>query len=372
MLGLLSTTVGLLGACGSDAGDAGGYHGASYQDATAVSANVDRETLPKNAVSKVDPVVRRGVEAPLTSTPESGTDTSAGLKPGPGAIDDGSAMPAVATKKFASGFESGVALTEPTGLRDGDRYLVGADTSGFAFPVDLWGAPIHWRSWVLSTVGEMTDAPVTDFLTASLKPVAGRNGGWTSALSLHSKVQSGGGGSQSLFVQNAGMEMEPVVYQRMWVKFDESMLERAQAVGSAAFYQVFWEAVARPDYRIRLTVRYDDTVGLYWQAIADLRDDGPPAWVADLTTARVVIAPPSVADGWHKVEVWMDRANGRFKAAIDGKSLVDRTGGLIGESGNRIDTLRMMMVHSLVAPLAEVLFDDLEVWDSPPADAWAP
>ena len=40
------------------------------------------------------------------------------------------------------------------------------------------------------------------------------------------------------------------------------------------------------------------------------------------------------------------------------------------DGGSRIDQFRMMMVHSGVAPLAEVLFDDLELWDAPPANAW--
>ena len=73
--------------------------------------------------------------------------------------------------------------------------------------------------------------------------------------------------------------------------------------------------------------------------------------------------------GWHQVEIWLDRPEGRFSVAIDGQKLVDRHGDMMGGSGNRIDQLRMMMVHSASAPLAEVLFDDLELWDSPPADA---
>ena len=42
--------------------------------------------------------------------------------------------------------------------------------------------------------------------------------------------------------------------------------------------------------------------------------------------------------------------------------------GVAATQGNRVDVLRLMMIHSATAPLGEVLFDDLELWDAPPAD----
>lgn len=352
----------LLAACGggSDAGDSAGL---ANHDATAVSANGSMESVggPKGVNNKVRPVVRPGVEAPLDSAPGSADDV-------PGATDP--AGPAAAKRLFASGFENGVALTEPAGERLGDRQLVGSDIAGYNFPMDFWAAPTHWHNWVLSMVGEVSATPVTEYLTASLKTVASRTGAPTRALSLHSRVQSGGGGSQQIVVQNVGMGVEPVMFQRMWVKFDPGTLARAQQAGERLFFQTFWEAIARPDYRIRVGIAYDDEVGLYWKAKGDLMGGADLQWKASLKRVPVVLASHAAPEGWHKVEIWMNRAGGEFKVAIDGQLLAERKSKLTGASGNRVDVLRLMMVHSTAAPLGEVLFDDLELWDAPPPGAW--
>jgi hypothetical protein len=350
----------LLAACGggSDAGDGAGL---ARHDATAVSANsaIESGGGPKALNNKVKPVVRPGVEAPLDSAPGSADDA-------PGATNP---APPLAKQLFATGFENGVALTEPRGDRLGDRQLVGSDIAGYNFPMDFWAAPTHWHSWVLSMVGEVAATPVTDYLTASLKKVTGRTGAPTRALSLHSRVRSGGSGSQQIVVQNVGMAIEPVVFQRMWVKFDAGTLARAQQAGERLFFQTFWEAIARPDYRIRVGIAYDNEVGLYWKAKGDLMDGADLQWKSSLKELPVVLASHAAPEGWHKVEIWMDRAAGQFKVAIDGQVLAERKGGLIGASRNRVDLLRLMMVHSAAAPLGEVLFDELEVWDAPPWDA---
>ena len=366
-LASVSAAVSLLAACGSDNGSGSDGHVAASHDATAVSANVPQSAAlsAKGATNKVNPVVRPGAEAPLDSTPDTRTN--------PLPIDR-LAPPDTATLKFASGFESGVALTEPTGFRSGNRQLVGTDIAGYAFPMNLSSAPSDWRSGILSTVREVTQAPVTDFLTASIKSVAAHSGGLTNALSLHSKVQSGDCGFQEIAVQNVGMVADASMYQRMWIKFDAATRARAQAAGSTNFDQTFWEATATPDYRIRLNLRYDDSLGLYWQAKTDVPAGGAAtAWESDLKTAPVMIAPSTSAEGWHKVEIWIDLTQGRFKVAIDRQVLADRTGDLIGARGDsqkRTGLFKMMMVHSDVAPLAEVLFDDLEIWNTPPANAW--
>ena len=369
LLGLISAAASLSAACGSSSSD-GGEHTAAYQDATAVSANAPDPTHAENspnakgATSKVDPWIRAGIEAPLDSMPDPGSLLDLPKQP----IDGAMPAPETPTRRFASGFGSGVTLTTPTGYRNGDRYLVGGDSIGDAFPSDLWSAGAGWKSWVLSSVGEVTPAPVTDFLTASAKEVAGRNGGFTTALSLHSVVRSGGGGNQYIAVQDKGMAAEAVMYQRMWVKFDQTVASRASSTGAADFQQTFWEASA-PDYRMQLKLRYDGA-RLYWHATADRMDGGGPAWQAELKTAPIVLAAADSAAGWHRIELLMDRPNGRFKVAVDGQVLVDHRHGLPGDSKSRIQLLRTMMFNGGKSQLGEMLFDDLEIWDAPPVDAW--
>jgi hypothetical protein len=158
------------------------------------------------------------------------------------------------------------------------------------------------------------------------------------------------------------------MYQRMWIKFDPRTLTRASQTGRWHYYLQFWEASA-PDFRLRLKLRYDDSQ-LYWTAKADPGDEQVVLWESELKTAPVVIAAADQPEGWHKVEIWLDRPGSRFIAMIDGQKLVDRTTQIVGAHGAQIDTIRPMMVESASAPRAEVLFDDFEIWSQLPSDAF--
>lgn len=287
---LLSVAVGLLAACGSDSGESG-------TDPTAVSASPspsasgavsgDSVLVSKASTNKVDPVIRPGAEAPVDSaTDPAGPPTSA--------------PSGTAARLFASGFGDGVQLTEPEGYRLGDRHLIGGDLTGNDFQTDLWSAPAHRRHWILSLVGD-TEAPATDFLTASLKSVTGRAGGGTRALSLHSHTLSSRGGYQQIAVQSADLGVEPVLYQRMWIKFDPQTLARAQAIGDWHFSQTFWEAATPSDYRIRIKLRHDGESGLYWQIKGEDDPGGDvPSWQSDLKTVPVAVRQTTqpAGTGW--------------------------------------------------------------------------
>jgi hypothetical protein len=199
--------------------------------------------------------------------------------------------------------------------------------------------------------------------------VTGRDGAPTRVLSLNSKVKSPDPGVQQLAFQNAYMGVEPVMYQRMWIKFDAATLTRAKRIGARDFWLMFWETKAEPDYRIRTQLQYSEAGGLYWQVQGDLLTNANAVWSSTLETVPVVIAEENSALGWHKVEIWMDRPNGRFKAAIDGRVLVDRSGTLEGASRSIVDQLKLAMVYG-AGYVGEILFDDLEIWSSPPVDAW--
>ncbi len=108
----------------------------------------------------------------------------------------------------------------------------------------------------------------SEYVQASLKQVAGRDGGETRALSLHSKAQSPRTSTQQVSLENAGLAARPKVFQRMWIKFDEATLQRAQQVGSQRFYQTFWEVKGKSSW-LRLKIHYDDAEGLVFVAKAD-------------------------------------------------------------------------------------------------------
>lgn len=308
----------------------------------------------KGANSKVDPVIRPGVESPMDSANDSISKH-------------------LGTLLFATGFEEGVSIDGPLASRDAFQHLSGSDIPGFSFPVGSMTGDSGWYGLIHAEVGTATPMPASEYAGASIKVIAGRKGP-TRALSLHSKAQSPRTHAQAIAVKSFGFEQEPVGFQRMWMKFDPNTLTRARQVGASRFYQTFWEVRARPDFRLQLKLHHDDAQGLVWVAEAGgvkAEESGQSSWAARLNSVPVVLAAETSAAGWHKVEIWLDRSGGRFKVAIDGQTLVDRGGPLMGTSGNRIDDYRMMMVSSTVAPLAEVLFDDVEFWSLPPGDAWA-
>jgi hypothetical protein len=285
------------------------------------------------------------------------------------AVSEGPEVKATATKLYATKFESPVRVDPVSLYRNADQYVEGQDVSSSRKAFDLWNTPEIYRGWILSVVGSSTPLKSSSYIENKIKTVTSRTGGSTRALSLNSKAKSPSTGVQQVALQNAYPGVEPVMYQRMWVKFDTDLLSRARSIGSRDFWQMFWEVKAEPDYRIRLQLQYSDSGGLYWQVQGDKLTSATPLWSSTLKNVPVKLASHSSASGWHKIEIWMNRPGGRFKAAIDGVVLVDRTGKLMGASGRKIDQFKMAMVYSN-SPLTEMLVDDLEFWTSPPSDAW--
>jgi hypothetical protein len=307
--------------------------------------------------------------SPNPAAIDSSADTAA-ADPGSDEPDPRPSSKALAagTRQFASGFEAGVSLPATSTRGNSDQYPQGGDASGYRFPLDLWSTPTQWRTWLLSVVGASTPLPASSYATGEIMTVTGHSGGSTRALALVSKAKSPSTDSQQVALQNYRPGVEPVMYQRMWVKFDQNTLSRARSVGTN-FWQIFWEVKASPDYRLRLQLRYADG-NLYWHTQGDVLSNAQPLWQASLKSAPVVMAADSSAGGWHKVEVWMNRPGGQFKVFIDGQRLIDYNGRLMGSSGSRVDQFKMAMVYSTVSPLTKTLFDDLEFWSAPPADAW--
>ena len=349
----IASTLALLGclaACGGSDGSAS--DGLAADDRFAVSASPGFE--PAGKAGKPEPSLRPGAEAPLDSAP-----------------DQVSKMPGI--RLFATGFEAGVSFTNDF-VDSRYQHLSGGD-AGYQFPITLGNAIAGWPSRINAEVGGAPSLAPAHYASASLPTVAGRDGRPTRAIALHNKAKSRAIDAQQISLENAELASEPVAYQRMWVKFDAATLARARAVGPDSFYQTFWEARGRGDFWLRLKLHLDASGKLVWVAkgngmAADGSNaQGEPSWITRLDTVPVTLADEADAAGWHQVEIWLDAIGGRFKVSIDGQPLVDR-GDVHAENGERIDTWRMMMVGSTVAPLARMLFDDLEFWSAPPAGAF--
>jgi hypothetical protein len=365
----------LIAGCGgsdSGSGDAALAEGADEGIATldmvaaAEQVSVSSETSDLRTQMDLEEAAHGGrrPSAPPAPTPAPATS------PAPSAPSPAPAPVSVSTeaRQFASGFEAGVTVTQSSKYGNTDQYVQGGDVPGYSFPLSLWSTPQQWRSWLLSVVGTSTPLPASSYATGQIMTVTGRDGGQTRALGLISKAKSPSTGVQQVTLQNYRPGTEPVMYQRMWVKFDQNTLDRARSVGTN-FWQIFWEVKAEPDYRLRLQLRYDGS-RLYWHTQGDVLTNASPIWQSSLKSVPVVMAPDNSSAGWHKVEVYMNRPGGQFKVHIDGQELIDYSGRLMGNSGARVDQLKLAMVYSTVSPVTKALFDDLEIWSKPPADAW--
>ena len=349
---LTSALLGCLAACG---GADGVDPAAGATVAVSSSPGFDDVATTKAVVSKPEPTRRPGAQAPLDS-----------------AGDRLSKLPGI--RLFATGFEAGVSLNRDL-VGGRFQHLSGGDTAGYQFPIAFGTAIAGWPSRINAEVGGVPSLVPEHFATASLGSVTGRDGLPTRAMVLHSIAKSHAIDAQQISLENAGLASDPVAYQRMWVKFDADTLARARQHGADRFYQTFWEVRGNDDFWLRLKLQMDAHGNLIWVAKANgieadrSGNGGEPSWITRLDDAPVRLADEASAAGWHKVEIWLDAISGRFKVSIDDRPLVDRSD-VRPADGQRIDTWRMMMVGSTVAPIARVLFDDLEFWSAPPADAF--
>lgn len=390
----LALALNLLGGCGSDSNAGDAALGASGSDAVAAEMTADGSTVAASSdasqgtVLDIEEAARRRGRYPRNPASAPAPTPAPSPAPAPTAPSPSAPAPSqppsseaptapapsspvsTAARQFASGFEAGVSLPAATNYGNSDQQPQGGDVPGYSFPLNLWSTPQQWRSWILSVVGSSTPLRASEYATAQIQTVTGRDGNPTRAMALVSKAKSPSTDVQQITLQNYGMGVEPVMYQRMWVKFGQDTLDRAKSIGSRDFYQIFWEVKAEPDYRLRLQLRYSSDGKLYWHTQGDVLSNANPIWESDLRSVPVVMAPDSSASGWHKVEVWMNRPGGKFKVTIDGSQLIDYSGKLMGNSGNRVDQLKLMMLYSTVSPLTKTLFDDLEIWSSVPSDAW--
>lgn len=372
----------LMAGCGSDSGSGdpalaeGADEGIATIDMVAAAEEVagSSETSDLRTQMDLEEAAHRGrrpsAPAPTPAPAPAPSPSSPSPSPAPTAPSPAPVPSSVSTeaRQFASGFESGVTVTQSSNYGNTDQYVQGSDVPGYSFPMSLWSTPQQWRSWLLSVVGTSTPLPASSYATGQIMTVTGRDGGQTRALGLISKAKSPSTGVQQVTLQNYRPGTEPVMYQRMWVKFDQNTLDRARSVGTN-FWQIFWEVKAEPDYRLRLQLRYDGS-RLYWHTQGDVLTNATPIWQSSLKSVPVVMAPDNSSAGWHKVEVYMNRPGGQFKVTIDGQELIDYSGRLMGNSGARVDQLKLAMVYSTVSPVTKALFDDLEIWSKPPADAW--
>lgn len=270
-----------------------------------------------------------------------------------------------------------------------DGYVRGGD-----FERAIWASDDVW-SWYMLHITE-GGSPTEDFARVTLPILPGRNGTPTTVLKMALLRDAPGTTVEQiefLEQQSAGRAgevdenfpshtlVEPVFYQRQWIKFSPDTRTRAGAIGESDFYQIFWEMKAEPDYRLRVQLSYSDAIGLVVRAHDDVLTNSEPVYVdsGPVPVGTIDLAEEELPVGWNLFEVWIDRTRGdesRWRVRFNGFDVLDYTGPLMGASGNIMGTAMLVQIYSDVTDLSTSpfyqLIDGMEIWDSPPRDAFLP
>jgi hypothetical protein len=280
---------------------------------------------------------------------------------------------------------SGVSISPATNTTDDnlDQYLVGGP-----FNTALWSTESYYKWWIFYITGNNNGSPITaNYGGPSLTTVVGRSGANITALKLEITAKPPSTGVPQIRLtdyQDPGDtgdgRTEPVFYQRMWIKFDPEIAIRAAREGGD-FYHIFWEPKCEPDYRMRVQLEWNGSK-LVWVAHDDVLTNSTHIHDGTNSSVDVVLASASSSDGWHKFEVYVDRPNGVWRAAIDGSNIINLNFGagtdLYGASGNVMNFPMFVQLYSTPSlpfvggdgPMY-MLVEDIELWDSPPLDAWS-
>lgn len=266
-----------------------------------------------------------------------------------------------------------------------DGYVRGGD-----FDSPIWASQDIWSWWMLHVVG--TGNPLTDYARATIPTIVDRHGSMSSVLKMHLLADAPGTDVEQLTFEESqppgvadtmvdGFTLvEPVFYQRQWIKFGPNTLARAESIGANAFYQIFWEMKAEPDYRLRVQLQYDQTFGLAIRAHDDTLSNADPLDIdSGITNVGPLVVPgDDSSEGWYLFEVFLDRTAGeksRWRVRFNGVDVLDYTGPMAGASGNIINGAFIAQLYSDVTDLSTDPFyqhiDDIEIWDAPPLDAWS-
>lgn len=279
-----------------------------------------------------------------------------------------------------SDFRPPVTLTAGTSTGNRDQYLRGGDWGASngdpEYPsttAPLWGVNADGHGYILTIVGPGT-TPVSNYSAATLKNALDHTGATRTVLSLEHKLDSPNTGVEQIMFAQSGVTVEPVVYQKMWFWVDPGIEARMAALPTGDRWAMVWEMKAEPDYRMRVQMLYNASVGrCYWHTQGDVLTNADALWEADSNNVQWV-RPGE----WHRLEVFMDRNAPRFRVAIDGQQLIDKvTGSLRGATEPHVSLFMFCNNYGVkdtppggsMIP-GEYRISELEIWDEIPPGAF--
>ena len=265
------------------------------------------------------------------------------------------------TRLFKSGFEKGVSLQPPftEGGGDWEQRIVGSDTPGSIWPMNIWGSPGILQVLVDSSL------PVFDYLENRIETTIGHTGQPTRALHMIQYKKAEGFTQDPYIISKDGdldLDENSDLYISYWMKYPADLLNRIGPDGWFAFME--WKTCCNQD-RIAAYV-YTDIEGsqLYWYVQNDNEtDDNPNHQIYWEEESHTIPVPTGQ---WFHVEVFLHRStgpDGRFLWAINGQTVADHHG-----PNKHTHVFNQFMPFTLYtnAQQMDIWVDDIQIWDAIP------
>ncbi len=306
-----------------------------------------------------------------------------------------------ATLLFKSGFGTGISLPAPFSCGSTECYqqVSGTDAStGFTWPPNIWGGTNMWaKGGFLQLIADtsITSSTISNYVVNQLQTVTGHDGSSTTALyqqTLGSAYQ-GNASRQAPYIITPDVTVaQGDLYVREWIKLEPNLttelISGQFADGSWGDWRVVseWKTGGQAmggttgcvpsaptyggDYRIISFIIMDNSGNLFWRTQGDNNANGglpfTTFWQVDNHTVPVPVGQ------WFKYEwFWHRSANsdGRAWAAVDGQVIADHYGPNMGAYNCPINRIVPFTVYTGGYFPAYQWVDDLEIWNTFPADA---
>ncbi len=279
---------------------------------------------------------------------------------------------------FKSGFGGNVTLgPEPgNGPKGYGQAITGTDQStGFSWPIAAW-SPAH-SGLHLDPMSGSTD-PYSSHFFNSIDTVVGHTGAATKALQL--SLQNFPDYSCCAQDMLETSEMATPIksqYFRVWIKFPQDLLTQFQTYPDA--WRDLWVFKTATSFRMATSLWNKEGVPV-WHVQADAGGLDATCGFIDPTTGAPAydcnfhyydtynMSVPVPIEQWFLMEIYIKRSpgsNGRFFWAVDGQTLVDRSGPTYGLNNEEISNMYYISLYGNQFPMNEWL-DDIEIWDAPP------
>lgn len=292
---------------------------------------------------------------------------------------------------FKSGFE-GVSLSAPrdcSGTFQCFQDIIGTDSSsGYSWPPRIWGGTGRFQMIVEKGV-TLTPSNVTNYDLNRIDTVTGHNGDTTKALYQELRGSAyntniGFGQQQDPYVIEPDGSAQGDLYIRYWMKLQDDLASQLIVGqqpdgGWGNWRNIFgWKTGGqgenwRGDYRIALGILKADNGQLYWSASGDSKANNENIPQVEYWRVNNTSVPVPVGQ-WFKFEAFWHRSNGsdgRVWMAINGQTIADRSGSNMGVNNNPINRLFIFTNYTGGNYPSYQWVDDVEIWDTFPADASA-